>query len=466
MNHIDEKTLELYVLDADEVKEQRDGIEGHLNECPGCAALQREMMEYYSEVQKLNDERTKTSTRALTLRSMIVRMPYTGHGPLQQATATLPARVVLFAIRHYVVSSMSALVLVIAALLALYPAKLNTDTNPAYARANNEFLVAYNKEGKEVWRKHVGPGYEASGRPPEEYVATIDVDQDGKNEIIGIFGSFGLANSSFSDNAVMCFNCDGTSRWNFGFHCQMTFGRGKFSDRFEFIAMTAGDLERNGRCEIAAVARHNPYWPTSVVLLDARSGALLHEYWHCGWLWSAKYEDLDGDGVEELIYAGENNSFEKSALIIIDPRKIDGFAPSTAQYTPQDSRPGLEKYYLLLPSSDLRVPFSHPRPHGGYLFLEEDGSIEIRSEEITDGVSYDLIYYFNRTMKCIVVQASDSFMKLHQRLEAEGKTKTIADAHYFEQLRQGVLYWDGEKFVHEPTMNKRYVEAMNTKALP
>jgi hypothetical protein len=98
--------------------------------------------------------------------------------------------------------------------------------------------------------------------------------------------------------------------------------------------------------------------------------------------------------------------------------------------------------------------------------LEEDGSIEIRSEEITDGVSYDLIYYFNRTMKCIVVQASDSFMKLHQRLEAEGKTKTIADAHYFEQLRQGVLYWDGEKFVHEPTMNKRYVEAMNTKALP
>ena len=466
MNHIDEKTLELYVLDADEVKKQRDDIKKHLNECPGCAALQLEMAEYYAEVQKLNDERTKTSTEALTLRSMIVRMPHAGPGPLHQVPATLPARVVLFVIRHYVASSVSALVLVIATLLVRYPAKPIVDTNPSYARANNEFLVAYNKEGSELWRKHVGRGYDARGRIPEEYVATIDVDQDGKNEIIGIFGRFGSKNTPFKDNAVLCFNADGALRWNFEFHCQMTFGQETFSDRYKFISMTTGDLEKNGKCKIAAVAEHDPFWPTSVVLLDARSGALLHRYWNCGWIWSEKHKDLDGDGVEELIYAGENDSYEKSALLVIDPRKMEGHAPSTGQYTSQDSQPGLEKYYVLLPSSDLWVPFAHPKPHGDFLILEDDGSIEVRSEETTDGVSYALIYYFNGAMKCTKVQASDSFIQLHRRLEANGKTKSVADAQYFEELRRGVEYWDGEKFVHEPTMNKLYVKAMKNKPLP
>ncbi len=466
MNHIDEKTLELYVLEADDVKDRRAEIEIHLNQCPGCAALQREMAEYYSEVQKLSDERAKTSTQALTLRSMIVRRPYAGNGHLQHIPATLPARVVLFVLRHYVVSSMSALVLVMAAFLLFYPAKPITDTNPAYARANNEFLVAYNKEGTEVWRKHVGEGYDERAWGSDMSLAAADVDHDGKNEIIGVFGNYGLAPNLFLDNAVMCFNTDGTPRWNFGFHCQMTFGQEKFTDRYRFVMLTVGDLERNGKCEIAAIARHDLNWPACVVLLDAKNGTLLHEYWHCGWFWSAVCKDLNGDGVGELIYTGENNSFDKSAILVLDPRQIDGRAPSTAQCTPQDSRPGLEKYYVLLPKSEIQGPFSHPRPHGQFLFVEGDGSLEAKSQEVAEGVSYALIFYFDRTMKCTKVLASDSFMQLHRRLEAEGKTKTVADAHYFEKLRQGVLYWDGDKFVHEPTMNKRYVEAMNKKPMP
>jgi len=29
---------------------------------------------------------------------------------------------------------------------------------------------------------------------------------------------------------------------------------------------------------------------------------------------------------------------------------------------------------------------------------------------------------------------------------------------YWNALRDSVLYWDGEKFVHTPTMNKRYLD--------
>jgi predicted anti-sigma-YlaC factor YlaD len=43
MHHIDEHTLELYTLKAEEVAERVDEIEAHLEECHGCRALVEEM---------------------------------------------------------------------------------------------------------------------------------------------------------------------------------------------------------------------------------------------------------------------------------------------------------------------------------------------------------------------------------------------------------------------------------------
>ncbi len=51
MNHIDEETLELYVLESEEISTRRAEIEAHLRECAGCDALRKEIEEFYSEVQ-------------------------------------------------------------------------------------------------------------------------------------------------------------------------------------------------------------------------------------------------------------------------------------------------------------------------------------------------------------------------------------------------------------------------------
>ena len=69
-------------------------------------------------------------------------------------------------------------------------------------------------------------------------------------------------------------------------------------------------------------------------------------------------------------------------------------------------------------------------------------------------------------MKCIKVLPDDEFMQFHRRMEAEGKLKNKVDERYVEELRQRVQYWDGEKFVHEPTMNKRYKDMVQARPLP
>ena len=104
MTHIDEHTLELFVLDSSEIENRRTEIEAHLKECAGCAALHQEMMEYYNQVEQIRDKRAQATSQALTVRSMLVKTdPFAA--PLSEIPKTVPVRVVLFIIRHPAESS-------------------------------------------------------------------------------------------------------------------------------------------------------------------------------------------------------------------------------------------------------------------------------------------------------------------------------------------------------------------------
>jgi predicted anti-sigma-YlaC factor YlaD len=56
MNHIDEHTLELFILHAESVEGQRSEIEAHLAECRGCKDLADEIASFHTE---LKDELAK-----------------------------------------------------------------------------------------------------------------------------------------------------------------------------------------------------------------------------------------------------------------------------------------------------------------------------------------------------------------------------------------------------------------------
>jgi hypothetical protein len=260
MEHIDQNILERFVLEDPEIIKQRSEIEIHLKECAGCASLYKEMIEYYSAVQTLNEEQTAMQEQALTLRTMIMRIPGVKLNESRSIPATLPARIVLFVIRHYLVTSFGALTVLGALLFLLYSGKQIKNDNPAYARAKNEFLVVMNNDGQEIWRKHIGIGYDEKstlGSDFDAYLATADIDGNGKNEVMGIFG-FMSSYSSLS-NVVSCFNADGTQRWKSEFHRQLTFNKREIYDDYLFIRMVLGQFGDDRKLRIAAIARHHLY---------------------------------------------------------------------------------------------------------------------------------------------------------------------------------------------------------------
>lgn len=146
-------------------------------------------------------------------------------------------------------------------------------------------------------------------------------------------------------------------------------------------------------------------------------------------------------------------------MAVLDPRRMSGQAPATASYISQDVPQGSEEYYILFPRNDLwRVA---AKKLGGVTEIDfpADGLIRIGTgERMSDKGFYGPMYYFDPHMGIIKVLPESQFEALHRRLEAEGKLSRKLDDQYYEELREGVRYWNGERFVKEPTMNRRYTE--------
>lgn len=466
MNHFDEETLELFILNAKEVGNQRGEIEKHLKVCAGCRSLHEEISSYYDEVRKVQKELPAPQTGGLTIRSMRRDLPgITGQKDLYRPGTSFPGRLVFAAIRYPGRTFACALILlgtVFGLGTLVSPGK---DINPSYARAQQEFLVVYDKEGKELWKKHVGEGYDGTtmlgshGYKAHRYLQAVDVDRDGVNEIIAVFGAGRWA---FDQNAVYCFDAQGVEKWKCVFGRKMTFGTRQFLERYAVTQMLVKDMNNDGYPEVFVVAQCESYYPTAVLRLTGQTGTLEAEYWHSGYFRLIDSWDVDGNGTPELILSGENNGLNSAVLVILDPNIMNGHSPTPPRYTPAGIPPGSEKYYILFPHSDL-TSIAGKRNVAIDIKSEDGGGLRVTVNEnvVIDRRAFDcaLLYHFDSTLSVKKVLASDFYRAIHMQLEVQGKVTRHPDDRYLDSIGQCVRYWDGEKFVNESTINTLFVKA-------
>jgi hypothetical protein len=477
-NHIDEKTIELYLLASPLVKEQRATIKRHLSDCPWCASLYQEMQTYYREVEKLQREQAQRSSTALYPVERMVRLrARENRDSVVSSPPTIPQRVAE-SLRRYPLRWAIAVAAFAAAVVLMVPRSMRGDPNPVFAKPEKEFIVVWNRHGEELWRKHIGLGIDRQALP--SYVATqpsqgfpvADIDGDGRNEVFAVFG---WANWNVQGNpllrAVVGFNADGSERWRYELHRNISIGDVPFSDDYRFYQLVVGDFDHDGKYEVIGLASHIPWFPNVIVKLDAQNGSLLGEYWHNGMLPWLDQKDIDGDGVDELFLGGQNNRLQQASLAVLDPRQIRGQAPAPSEFTVKGILPGYERYYVLFPVSDLKPVWADITNEVTGVAWKSDSTLEVvvsekvRSphQDIQSSRPYEggtLYFYFDRSMRCIRVLASDAFSATHALYEQIGVVKGRIDPAYLERLRQGVQYWDGGKFVKDPMVNRRSREVV------
>ena len=462
--HLDERTIELFVNESRLVADRRAEIALHLGQCPGCNAMHEEISRYYDEVDKLQGEQAMKASHALYAPDRAIRpRRYEEAGTLAPQKAAIPQGFVR-SVRQYPVRWTGGFVLIVAALALLLLKIRNVDLNPAYARAKDEFLITYNNEGDELWRKHIGGEYDVKKGPlwiaarPEEALTTADVDGDRKNEVLAVFGWMSPPVQSPTPNTIICFDADGSERWKYEVHRQVVIGGVQYSDDYRVQQLIVGDFDKDLKPDIIIGASHNPWFPYVIVHLNPIDGSYISEYWHPGIVPYFLHKDLDGDGIEELIFAGQNNRLGRACMFVLDPRKIEGYAPTPSEYVPLGVPKGRELYYVVFPATDLIKGWMDIANQVIKTNLRADGTIEISVLEHIDEYKPEIYYYFDKELRCIRVRGSDHFTAAYKMYKDQGKIKGDLTDDYFEKLRRNVLYWNGKSFVHEPTMVKHNKE--------
>ncbi len=461
MNHIDEITSELYVLKAGEILHRRAKIEAHLRECTECAALRREIEDYYAEVRDLATAHEK----ALVIVDGWERPRlFADRSHVMSVKHSVPACAFHFAARHPIYSSAFSIAFIFAIVLLLTEAT-RKDLRPAHVKAVGEFLVVQNVRGNELWRKNIGDQFEESTKGLKCF-DVVDIDNDGAQEII-VMSPKGVSSPDVAAGTVLCFDAKGKERWRFQFKPEIRFAGEMFSSDYNLVApLVTEDLDKDGHPEVVFAVHHSEWWPSAVVRLNAIDGKVEGLYWHPGWI-SIQAQDVDSNCTKEIIAAGYNNAFKKSCLLILDPRTIQGHAPATGDFIPLGVPKAAEKYYVLLPNPDIYELANH-WTEGSRATLNSAGQIEMRAGRILPGtkpgewIGTVVYFYFDMGMNCKAVKAGDDFVSAHVRLEEEGTIGKKLEAHYFEELRNAVLYWDGDKFVKDPTVNRLYLEKAET----
>ena len=74
-------------------------------------------------------------------------------------------------------------------------------------------------------------------------------------------------------------------------------------------------------------ANNTPWFPHQIALLD-RGGQLKTSYWHSGSASLLLCEDIDDDGILEIVFGGVNNRLQYSAVLgVLDHREAWGQSP-------------------------------------------------------------------------------------------------------------------------------------------
>ena len=466
MKHIDEHTLDLYVLGAPEVSGRRREIEAHLKKCMGCKALADHFSQYYHQAGtelQLHRLTPLAGDRSIMRGEANATALYEASwGPIRQSPRTRLDLFRQFARRHPLAAGTGSFVAltIVAGLAILLSISIRKDTNPEYYHLNlgQEMFEVYNREHQMLWQIPAPglSGVEKIEREHGNFLSKIvDLDGDGKNEVITAIPSLGSDHGKA--NVLQVFSSGGTIIKTVEFGEAVQFRGAQYHGRdFGAYAILVEDFAGSGAKEIivAAASGRSPFL---VERFDA-SGRLMGEYWHFGTFYGVYAEDLKQDGKKEVILCGVNDAAPLTEgvfapIVVLDPTKIVGKTESLGSpgfgFTPSSA----EVYYLRLPQSDINEA-SHSKAWVTSMRPVRWDTLEALSFWQYGTAPQDLPmfeYIFSRNMSLLAVKSEDRTIKLRDSLVETGVLKGRIDATYLDRLKEGVKYWNGKEWTKEVT---------------
>jgi hypothetical protein len=428
-NHIDEQTLSRYVLQDKTISGRRDAIEQHLSECDGCRLLFEEIRQYYARVEQEQEENAtlgKRHGKGLVKQQVLPEVWTESISAIvPRYPNTFPARVWHFAKRNPLISVSGSFVLtaVIVVAFTLF-SKKQEDSNPSYFSVENNVLNIYNMSGEILWKKPIIHKDEHDFTVGSKAISILDVNMDGKNEVVTIFQ---IPNDKESlKNSLTVYNSNGTILWRENLGGEISYHGKKYADDYFIRKMLIHDY--HGKKSIFVLI-YNSHSPAAVVVLDLL-GNIQTEFWNYGHFADLIFSDVDGDGKDELILSGILDEEDNPAMIALNPDEITGIQQSRFSLLDRIPLSGAEKYISKI--SPTRA-FSISRNSFSNLEKHPDSSLTVYYGNYPNSL-FSCI--FGDSLRCKEVLTTDS------AIEKYGKEKAYQEA---ATLKSAFRYWTKPK---------------------
>lgn len=460
MNHIDQQTLELYVLGEKRALALQDEIEKHLDGCAGCRELKARMEDLHESFATRMRTYEDDQSGDLLPRRLRHSLPSTRRlTPLQEVRSTFSApnsrtrALVLAAKRHPVAATVSVLCMLalIVSFGVLYYKGKTIDANPASYHVNTATnkIEFTNREGESLWQLGT---YSAeledlervnTSRARFKRIILFDLDNDGKNEIYSM-----MRDSRERDPVRSLRVFDGTGVE------QHTQGWDLTGFRFREFSYTHSpeltwiqDIQGQPRSIFAKWGqRRSP-------MVMVRYGVRLEQvgtYWHFGNLDGGYEQDLTGDGNNELVLCGYNDvddhlKTRKFIVMALDPQRIVGQRESSASRGFGYPRTNAELFYVSLPS--LNIFSTHTLNRSVQLeSFQGENTIRVLVDDSTPGLQHNIEYVFSKDFKLLDIKWNTGLRELISKLNREGKTDAVFDQGLINRLKSQVEWWNGERW--------------------
>jgi len=292
---------------------------------------------------------------------------------------------------------------IVAAGLALRRAGVLAGTRVPHAwTLDGSTLRVLDVDDRLCWEKHLGP-FDATYALITDKALIADIDGDGRQEVL-----VNLPPRNEEGGSLLCFEQNGTLRWQHRYGAPKTFGGRSFDGSYRGMLLRV--VLAGGRHLLLTVANHYVWYPSQVALLDPRNAHVVDEYWHPGSIYHCAVRDGSG----EVVFAGIDNPGTGLGHPAVGVLALPfSKAPRPAFAADDPLRPltgGGELFYALLPTPDLNVVMGTLPVPTNFKVDRDRIVVETPLPEV-GGIVYTLDFQ----LKVIEHRFSDNLAALHQR---------------------------------------------------
>jgi len=324
------------------------------------------------------------------------------------------------------------------------------DKHPDWIDFTGNQLLVKNEENDilkklEIGRDYVKAAIDASEHQ-EKTCDLVDIDGDGYKDVIYI-NRFSISDKydyliceSVYKNLIL---------WKFKIKKEIIIPNNPSpEDRFWGLRFLVGDYDKDGKTELYILTA-NGFSPGVVFKIDARTGKEISYYAHCGNLTSMKALDLEGDGIQEILFGGTNQAFGTACIVVLDPRKFGGYGPTDKRNQFSGLNEATEKYYLQIPMSMIGKAYGDLVSYSMVSRIDVDLETkqikaEIRDADLEEKEAVDrppnYFVYFDFQLNPVFFDKSTQYSSRANELLKQKRIKTFPDVAYFHNFFKEFIY--------------------------